>query len=305
MPSPRLFAMAALSLLATPLAAQVGPFTPPGAREASPLPPELRNRKPRVKAPPPAPALPAPPVPERAGGELRACLDLAASDPAAAEQSARGWLETAQGAARADAGQCLGVALARAQAWDDAAAAFLAARDAVPPDAHARRARLGALAGNAALAGGEGATALAALDPAASEAQAAGDAALGGEIAIDRARALVALARAAEAEAPLAAARAALPGNAQAWLLSATLSRRLGKLAEAQAQIERAAELLPVEPAIGLEAGIIAVLAGRDEAARKSWASVIAAAPESDAAAAARGYLAQLDSPQPQEPEHP
>jgi tetratricopeptide (TPR) repeat protein len=297
--------MAALMLASAPLAAQVGPFTPPGAREASPLPPELRDRKPRAKAQPPAPALPAPPVPERAGGELRACLDLAASDPAAAEQSARAWLEMAQGPARADAGQCLGVALARAQAWDEAATAFLAARDAAPPDAHARRARLGALAGNAALAGGDGATALAALDPAASEAKVAGDAALGGEIAIDRARALVALTRAAEAEAPLAEARAALPGNAQAWLLSATLSRRLGKLAEAQAQIERAAELLPIDPAIGLEAGVIAVLSGRDEAARKSWASVIAAAPESDAATTARGYLAQLDASPVQEGKAP
>ena len=103
-----------------------------------------------------------------------------------------------------------------------------------------------------------------------------------------RLRALVALTRADEAAAALTEARLASPKNPEAWLLSATLSRRQGKLAEAQAQIQQAADLLPIDPAIGLEAGVIAVLSGRDEAARKSWQSVIAAAPDSAAAVTAR-----------------
>ena len=112
---------------------------------------------------------------------------------------------------------------------------------------------------------------------------------------MDRARALVALGRLDEAAAALAEARAADPGDAQVWLLSATLSRRTGKLAEAQSQIETAANLLPVDTEIGLEAGRIAILAGQEEAARKSWQSVVEAAPESPAADTARSYLAQLE----------
>ena len=87
-----------------------------------------------------------------------------------------------------------------------------------------------------------------------------------------------------------------MPDNAQAWLLSATLSRRDGDLATAQTRIERAAMLAPLDPAIGLEAGLIAALGGRDEAARRSWQSVIEAVPGSAEAATAQGYLDQLGS---------
>ena len=73
----------------------------------------------------------------------------------------------------------------------------------------------------------------------------------------------------------------------------------VAKLAAAQAQIATAAELAPRDPEVGLEAGVIAMLAGNEAAARKSWQSAIATAPASEAAATAKGYLAQLDaSPQ-------
>jgi Flp pilus assembly protein TadD len=85
-----------------------------------------------------------------------------------------------------------------------------------------------------------------------------------------------------------------VPDDAQAWLLSATLSRRTGDLGTAQAQIERAAALEPRDPAIGLEAGVIAALGGRDDTARKSFESVVAAAPDSPQGTAAKQYLAQL-----------
>ena len=79
------------------------------------------------------------------------------------------------------------------------------------------------------------------------------------------------------------------------WLLSATLARRLGNLESAQAQIEAAAGLAPGDPAIGLEAGVIAALAGSDEAARKSWNSVVALAPDGRRGnERATAYLAEI-----------
>jgi tetratricopeptide (TPR) repeat protein len=218
------------------------------------------------------------------------CAELAQTTPSEAEELAQTWLARAQGPEKAVAGECHGIALSRQAKWDEAQAAFLAARDAASDKA--LRARLGAMAGNAALARGDAAAALAALD--AAKAEGGADKMLAGGIALDRARALVALKRDGEAAMALDEARADAPDDAEAWLLSATLSRRMNKLAQAQAQIEKAAALLPVDPEIGLEAGLIAVLAGRDDAARKSWQSVLAAAPQSEAAATARTYLAQL-----------
>ena len=102
------------------------------------------------------------------------------------------------------------------------------------------------------------------------------------------------LKREAEAATALTEATSADPANAEAWLLGATLARRQGKLDEAPRQIEKAADLAPLDPDIGLEAGVIAALSGRDEAARKSWQSVIGAAPASAQAGKAKAYLEQL-----------
>ena len=113
---------------------------------------------------------------------------------------------------------------------------------------------------------------------------------------IDRARALVALERNDEAVATLEKARGNDPANARAWLLSATLSRRLERLGEAREQIAQAALLAPRDPAVGLEAGVIAALSGREQEARRSFESVLLVAPESDEAKRARGYLEQLRS---------
>ena len=76
--------------------------------------------------------------------------------------------------------------------------------------------------------------------------------------------------------------------------LLALLSFPLLAACPRQARIERAAALLPIDPAIGLEAGVIAMLAGHEEAARRSWQSVVAAAPDSAEAQTAKGYIAQL-----------
>ena len=126
---------------------------------------------------------------------------------------------------------------------------------------------------------------------------AAGDKQLAGDIQVDRSRALVALNREDEAGMALDEARSASPRNAEGWLLSATLDRRKGNLVEAQAKIEQAALLAPSDPEIGLEAGVIAMLSGREDAARRSWQSVQTIAPDTPAAETATSYLAQLGKP--------
>lgn len=261
--------------------------TAPGMAAPQPIPHRQRPPEADVKAAPaPAPAT-----------KLTACLAAAHEDPSSAAEAAAAWRQQAKGGERAQAEECRGVALAAGEEWTDAEQAFVAARDisTLPAD----KARYGAMAGNAALAGGEAARAETELATAHADALSAGDKRLAGDIAIDRSRALVALHRDGDAAAALDEGRGNSPGNATGWLLSATLARRHNDLANAQRLIERAADLDPVDPAIGLEAGVIAVLGGREEAARKSWQSVIAAAPASAEAKIAQGYLDQLGPPSP------
>ena len=267
-----------LPLVLLPLLAQVGPS---GTQMQAPL--DLPKRKPIEIATPQT--------------RMQQCLALVKSAPLDAVDTAEAWRDSVKGSARAEPEHCLGLALSRLEQWDDAEQAFVAARDDAAANERELRARLGTMAGNAALAQGNAARALAHLDQAHGDALGAGDGRLIGETALDRARALVALKRDNDAATSLLEAREKTPRSAQAWLLSATLSRRQGKLDEAQTQIERAAELEPVDPEIGLEAGVIAVLSGRDDAARKSWQSVIAAAPASELAKTAKSYLDQLGDP--------
>ena len=272
-----------MSLVLTLLLAQVGPLVSPGT--APPLrsaPLEMHRPKPEA----------APPQPTR----LQECLALAGRDPLAAIEVAEGWLRTVKGTPQADPQHCMGIAYNYLSRWSDAEQAFVAARAAVAPDERGRKASLGAMAALAALDQQAFERADAAFLAAHTDALAAGRNELAGDISIDRSRALVALNRMTEAETALAEGRSASPANPAGWLLSATLSRRQGRLAQAQAQIERAAQLMPVDPQIGLEAGVIAVLAGREASARKSWQSVIDVSPASDEAKTARAYLDQLSA---------
>jgi hypothetical protein len=54
------------------------------------------------------------------------------------------------------------------------------------------------------------------------------------------------------------------------------------------------AKLARLDPEVGLEAGVIAMLDGREAAARKAWESVRLVAPASAAAETAKSYLGQL-----------
>jgi tetratricopeptide (TPR) repeat protein len=225
---------------------------------------------------------------------LQTCLDQLAEDPARAHTMAQIRRSETKGADRVLANHCLGTASSELGLWQDARTAFLAARDETPADESRTRARFAALAGNAALASGDAEGALTLLTEAETAARTAGFAPLEAIAATDRARALVALSRGEDALGALEAATTLAPERAEGWLLKATLLRRLDRLPEAQTAIERAALLTPGDPDIGLEAGVIAILAGRDDAARASWQSVLALAPESPAAATAKDYLAQL-----------
>lgn len=274
-----------------PLLMQVGPA--PAETPVSPLPPEIQERQ-ALKDATRNTASPREPMadPEWLGE----CLALSKTNPQAAIDLAEARRVAASGLDLAHVDHCKGVALSATGSYELAAEAFAQARDAVPAGQATYRARLGALAGNAALAAGDAEGALGAFDQATTDA--AGQGALAGEIALDSARALVLMGDTDAAAEALSAARAALPFDAQAWLLSATLARRTGDLAAAQTQIERAAEIDPRNRAVALEAGVIAVLSGREDAARRSWQSVVEASPASPEAETARGYIAQLDTPE-------
>lgn len=237
-------------------------------------------------------AVPLPAAPDR----MQACLHEAQGDPEQALKTAGDWLSESKAEAKAFPYQCLGTALARLGNWEEAEYAFLEARKVLPEGETMRRARLAAMAGNAALADDRYDAALASLDLAKEGAAGGDDPKLTGGIEVDRARALANLGRMDDAGTALSAARGEDPDNPEAWLLSATLARRENKLAEAQDYIQKAAALRPVDLEIGLEAGVIAMLSGREEAARKSWQSVVDADPASEEGKTAQGYLAQLDA---------
>ncbi len=274
------------------LALQVGPNPTGGAMPGDDL---VRDRpaRPGAAAAPPAEVEAEAPL-NATSAWLAGCLAQLEEDPARAHAMAQIRRSETSGTDRVLANHCLGTAASALGLWDDARAAFTAAREETPAAEPRTRARFAALAGAAALGAGDAAGAEGLLTLAESNARAAGAVLLEAIAATDRARALVTLGRPQEALPALENAVTLAPARAEGWLLKATLLRRLGQLAEAQSAIERAAALETADPQIALEAGVIAVLAGRDEAARKSWNSVIALAPDSPLAATARGYLAQL-----------
>jgi len=269
------------------LASQVGP-NPAGPLQTDGH-AELRDRQPRE--------YPAEPIADPAAAWLSDCLDRLSDDASRAHTMAQIRRNASYGAERVLANHCLGLAATELGRWEDAIIAFSAARDESPEDEPRVRARFGTMAGNAAFASGDPARALTILEQAKVDAQASASAPLQAIAASDLARVYVAMDRSGAALVELDDATRLQPDNAEGWLLKATLLRRLERYGEAQTAIERAGELAPLEGAIGLEAGVIAVLSGRDEAARQSWQSVINIQPDSLAAQTAQDYLAQLGEP--------
>lgn len=222
--------------------------------------------------------------------KYRACLELAESDPAKAVDFADRWRAQSGGV---PARHCLALAqigredYAAAQlTLEGAARAAEAIRDPLVPE-------LWGQAGNAALMAGKPETALANLN--AALAAATGVAAWRrAELLVDHARAAVEVGDAATARKDLAQAVKLDAGNADAWLLVATMARADNRLDLAEQAIVRASKLLPGDPDIALEAGNIALAQGRPDLARQAWNKVVEAAPDSAAGRAAAKSLAKL-----------
>lgn len=221
-----------------------------------------------------------------------ACISLATSDPKAAEAEADRF-RIAGGGARAH--QCQGMAYAQESRWSDAATAF----ESAARDADAARdplaARYWAQAGNAWLAAGDAVKAQTALTTAITAGTL--DNFGRGEALLDRARAQVAAGRLASARGDIDAAQEATPKDPLAWLLSATLARRMNDLPRAQTDIAEALKLSSDDASVQLEAGNIAALSGDADGARTAWQAAAKLAPGTATADNARAALAQFDTP--------
>ena len=226
----------------------------------------------------------------------KACLDLATSNPQAAQNEAERFRLDGGGAR---ARQCLGLAYAQEQRWRDAAIAFeLAAQEAGSTDPLVSR--YWAQAGNAWLATGEPVKAYAALNAALAAGTLTGQDE--GEALLDRARSLVAAGLLAGARADLDAALVDVPKDPLAWLLSATLARRMKDMPRAELDIGEALKLSADDASVQLEAGNIAALSGNADAAKAAWAAAVRIAPTSPAGQNARAALGQFDAPAPAAP---
>lgn len=249
------------------------------------------SRAQTVRSQPAAESPSALPLPPEVAARLQDCLDAAIADPAQGVKAASAW-GVAGGSYHA--AQCRGFAFSRAEQWDQAIAAFDAgAGEAEKAGSSLDAARLWVQAGNAALAGGK-----------ADSARGYFDAALGhglpdglakGEVYLDRARANVALGDLKAARADLDVAVTQAPQDPLAWLLSATLARRMNDLVRAQADIARAMQQSPDDASVALEAGNIAMLTGNEAGARAAWNTVLSVAPDSEQSKAARAGLAQIE----------
>ena len=220
---------------------------------------------------------------------FEACATLAETDPARALAEAGTWRIAGGGVL---ARQCEGLAYVTQKRWLPAATAFEAAAREADVKGDGRSAVLWVQAGNAALAGNDPAKAALYFDGALTRGQLTGDAL--GEVHLDRARARAALGDMKGARTDLDLATKHVPADPLGWLLSATLARKMNDLPRAQADIVEAAKRSPDDASVALEAGNIAVLSGRDDAARTAWEAAIALSPNSPSAKAATESLARL-----------
>ena len=267
---------------------QVGPNPSVDAFPGTPE--ELRDRPPREK-PVVSVSLPA----ERQQ-QFADCLAQARDDASAALDTAHAWRISANNDLDlVRSSHCLGLALVTLERFDEARQIFEVASAEAPEEFGAYRARLLAMAGNAALSDGKPAVAEPLFATAIERALSAGNAELASDLSADRAGALAMGERFDDAVEAMRMAREHNPASERAWLMSAMLMRRLERYGEAQEMIEEAATLNPRNPAVGLEGGIIAALSGREEDARRSFESVLIVAPGSEWANRATAYLEQLN----------
>lgn len=267
---------------------QVGPNPSIDAFPGTPE--ELRDRK-----PPQSPVISMSLPPERQQ-QFADCLAQARDNPDDALDTANAWRASATNDLDlVRSAHCLGLALVTLQRFDEARQIFEVASDEAAEGFGTYPARLLAMAGNAALSDNKPALAEPLFATAIERALASGDMELASDLSADRAGALALGEKLDEAAEAMRLSREQNPKSVRAWLTSAMLMRRLERLGEAQQMIEQAATLNPRNPAVGLEAGIIAALSGRGEDARRSFESVLLVAPDSEWANRATAYLEQLN----------
>ena len=192
-----------------------------------------------------------------AAPDASACLSMARNDPAAAEREANLLPLATQPGGIA----CRAFAQAQQGRYADAAQSFAAAA----------RAAL-----DAALAAGT----LTDLQR--------------GEAHLDRARALVAAGDLPAARRDLDEAVVTAGDDPLAWLLSATLARRMNDLPRAKLDIAQALRRSADDASVQLEAGNIAALSNDSDRARAAWAEAARLAPDTPAGRSAAGALAQF-----------
>jgi len=226
--------------------------------------------------------------------QFEACAALISSDPVRALDQAGAWRVTGGGLL---ARHCEALAYVAQKRWLPAATAFEAAARDADNRSDGRSTNFWVQAGNAALAANDPARARTAFDAALARGQAVG--ADLGEIYLDRARARFALADKKGARDDIDAALKLVPADPLAWLLSATLARQSGDLTRAQTDIGEATERSPDDAQVALEAGNIAMLGGRNDAARTAWQTAVQIGANSTAGKAAAEALSRLDPPKP------
>jgi len=244
-------------------------------------------------AAPPA-AKPAAAGPADDATRLQRCIATIATDPVAARAEAGRWRMAGGGAAARD---CGGLAFAAEKNWAAAAAEFeSAARDAQLAQDD-RAATYWAQGGNAWLAAGDATKARTALDSALTAGTLTGLQL--GEARLDHARALVAADDLASARTDIDLALTTAGDDPLAWLLSATLARRMGNLSRARGDIAEALKRSPDDASVQLEAGNIAARDGDETRARAAWAEAARLAPDTPTARNAIAALRQFDPPKP------
>ena len=221
-----------------------------------------------------------------------ACATLAKNDPVAARAEASRW-SIAGGAWFAR--QCAGLAYAREANWVAAAGEFEGAARAAERGRDRRAANYWAQAGNAWLAAAQPAKARAALDTALVAGTLTGLEL--GEAQLDHGRTMVAAGDLDAARRDIDLALATAADDPLAWLLSATLARRMQNLPRARQDIAQALRRSPDDASVQLEAGNIAAADGDEAGALAAWAEAARIAPTRDVGRHAVAALKQFDQP--------
>lgn len=217
------------------------------------------------------------------------CATLAGQDARRAVIDATDWALKGGGAW---ARECLGLAYAGQEKWQAAAEEFGGAGQLADRAGDAHAARFWVQSGNAWLAAGQPAKALAAFDAALARGSLAGlDL---GEALFDRARVLVALRDFTGARAAIERAKPLAGRDPLLWLSSAALARRMGDLPLAKQDVGEAFRLSPDDFSVRLEIGDIAAAAGDIASARLAWEDVAKNGGAREAASEAKARLAQL-----------